>query len=320
MVVKMRQVRELVALEERYGTDDTDLWLEQAERYAKEMEQYQQEVAALKERRSDLAQQLIDLKAEIREFTEEQGLELYRRDWEGVLSTWDARDEALRTMRGAQDHYQDLKTMARQARAPEFHDRLTQSEAYTARLLEECLANRQRLENLQGQCRGNMEALGTKRELLDQLEAVDSRIRQLEKTYAALTVAQETLTKATSELQRRFAPRIAQRAGELMTRLTDGRYDRLTIGDDLSLRAGARQEDTLREALWRSDGTVDQLYLSLRLAVAEELLPHSPLVLDDALVRFDDKRVEAAMDILKDEARDRQVILFTCHEREGKMA
>ena len=101
---------------------------------------------------------------------------------------------------------------------------------------------------------------------------------------------------------------------------TDGRYDRLSIGDDLSLRAGARQEDTLREALWRSDGTVDQLYLSLRLAVAEELLPHGPLVLDDALVRFDDKRAQAAMDILRDEARERQVILFTCHEREGKMA
>ena len=320
MVIKMRQVRELVALEERYGTDDTDLWLEQAESYAREMERYQQESTQLRDRRSGLAQQLIELKAEIKEFTEEQGLELYRRDWEGVLSTWDARDEALRAMRSAQDHYQDLKTMARQARAPEFHDRLTQSEAYTARLLEEALSERRRLENLQGQCRGNMEALGSKRELLDALEAVNGRIRQLEKTWSALTVAQETLNQATVELQRRFAPRISQRAGELMTRLTDGRYDRLSIGDDLSLRAGARQEDTLREALWRSDGTVDQLYLSLRLAVAEELLPGGPLVLDDALVRFDDKRAQAAMDILRDEARERQVILFTCHEREGKMA
>jgi uncharacterized protein YhaN len=105
-----------------------------------------------------------------------------------------------------------------------------------------------------------------------------------------------------------------------MNRMTAGRYDRLTIGDDLSLRAGAQMEDTLREALWRSDGTVDQLYLALRLAVAEELLPVGPLVLDDALVRFDDQRLAAAMEILKDEAKDRQVILFTCHERETQMA
>ena len=319
MVVRMRHVKELVALEEKYATDDTEQWLQLAENYALEMERYQREIEEREAQRQDLERQTAELKDEIRDFTEEQGLELCRRDWEGVLSTWDARDEALRTMHIAQEHFQDLKTMARHARAPEFHDRLTHSEAYTARLLEEAVTNRQRLENLQGQCRGNMEALGSKREMMDQLETVNNRIRELEKTFSALTLAQETLAQATADLQRRFAPRIAQRAGALMTRMTDGRYDRLTIGDDLSLRAGAQMEDTLREALWRSDGTVDQLYLALRLAVAEELLPNGPLVLDDALVRFDDKRLEAAMDILKDEAKDRQVLLFTCHNREEKM-
>ena len=320
MVVRMRHVKELVNLEEKYATDDTEQWLQLAENYALEMERYQRDIEEREAHRQDLERQTVELKDEIRDFTEEQGLELCRRDWEGVLSTWDARDEALRVMRTAQDHFQALKTMARQARAPEFHDRLTHSEAYTARLLEEAFTNRQRLENLQGQCRGNMEALGSKREMMDQLDTVNNRIRELEKTYSALTLAQETLAQATADLQRRFAPRIAQRAGELMTRMTDGRYDRLTIGDDLSLRAGAQMEDTLREALWRSDGTVDQLYLALRLAVAEELLPNGPLVLDDALVRFDDKRLEAAMNILKDEAQDRQVLLFTCHNREEKMA
>ena len=320
LVLKMRHVNEMIALEECYETDDTDLWLEQAETYAAELEQRQREAQALILKRQDLGRQLQELKAQIAEYTDNQGMELCRRDWEGVLSTWDARDEALRIMRKSEDHYQDLRDMARYAKAPEFHDRLTHSEAYTARLLEECMADRQRLENLQGQCRGNMEALGSKLELEEQLEKVKARIRQLEKTYAALTLAQDTLSQATAELQRRFAPRIAQRAGELMNRMTGGRYDRLSIGDDLSLRAGAQQEDTLRDALWRSDGTVDQLYLSLRLAVAEELLPGVPLVLDDALVRFDDKRAAAAMEILKDEAKDRQVILFTCHEREGQMA
>ena len=93
----------------------------------------------------------------------------------------------------------------------------------------------------------------------------------------------------------------------------------IQLAEDFSLLAGTRQEDTLHEALWRSDGTVDQLYLSLRLAVAEALLPKGPLVLDDALVRFDDKRLKAAMAILKDEAKARQVILFTCHDRESKL-
>ena len=103
-----------------------------------------------------------------------------------------------------------------------------------------------------------------------------------------------------------------------MLSLTEGRYDRVNMEADLSLKAGTAEETTLRDALWRSDGTVDQLYLALRLAVAEELTPEAPLILDDALVRFDDKRLESALDILSETAQNKQVILFTCQGRESK--
>ena len=78
-------------------------------------------------------------------------------------------------------------------------------------------------------------------------------------------------------------------------------------------------ENTLENSKFRSDGTVDQLYLALRLAVAEALTPNAPLVLDDALVRFDDTRLAQAMDILKDSAKQKQVIVFTCHKREEEL-
>ena len=123
--------------------------------------------------------------------------------------------------------------------------------------------------------------------------------------------------QARSELQRRFAPRITQRAQELLSAMTAGRYRSLTMGEDFSLRAAAGEEDVLCDAIWRSDGTIDQLYLALRLAVAEELTPEAPLVLDDALVRFDDERMAAALDILREMAKDKQVICFTCQSRES---
>ena len=56
--------------------------------------------------------------------------------------------------------------------------------------------------------------------------------------------------------------------------------------------------------------------MALRLAVAEELTPDAPLVLDDALVRFDDVRLAAALRILREEAEQKQVIVFTCQGRE----
>ena len=105
---------------------------------------------------------------------------------------------------------------------------------------------------------------------------------------------------------------------ELLGTMTDGRYQSLTMGEDFSLQAGAVQEDVQCDAIWRSDGTVDQLYLALRLAVAEELTPDAPLVLDDALVRFDDQRMAAAMEILRRMAQTKQIICFTCQNRESQ--
>ena len=138
----------------------------------------------------------------------------------------------------------------------------------------------------------------------------------MEDTYTALLIAQETLAAAKEELQRRFAPRITRQAQKLLSQMTDGRYHSLIMGKDFSLQAAAGAEDTVCDALWRSDGTMDQLYLALRLAVSEELTPEAPLVLDDVLVRFDDKRMKAAVRLLREMAKDKQILLFTCQGRE----
>ena len=196
-------------------------------------------------------------------------------------------------------------------------DMLSQSEEETNRLLTECAVEQQHLQNRLGQYQGRMELLGNREIAQKQLKKASSRIGQLEDTYAALQIAQETLAAARAELQRRFAPRITKRAQELLSRMTEGRYHSVTMREDFSLQAGAGQEDTLHDALWRSDGTMDQLYLALRLAVAEELTPKAPLILDDALVRFDDKRMGAAVEILRELSESRQVILFTCQGREN---
>lgn len=199
---------------------------------------------------------------------------------------------------------------------PEGEDPMELTPEQTASALEQTLREQHRLQNLLGQNQGRMELLGSSQGLEEELAQANRRITLLEQTYSALTVALETLTQARQELQRRFSPRITRRAREFLTCLTDGRYDRLIWGEDFTLTAGAEGEDTLRLALWRSDGTVDQLYLALRLAVAEELTSDTPLILDDVLARFDDTRMAAALELLSREAEHRQVILFTCQNRE----
>ncbi len=68
-----------------------------------------------------------------------------------------------------------------------------------------------------------------------------------------------------------------------------------------------------------SQGTADQAYLALRLAICLLALPEgetAPLILDDALVSFDDARLRLALELLRDLAGERQVLLFTCQSRE----
>ena len=228
------------------------------------------------------------------------------------LGQWDDLERCREDLVKAREHLTALENMARTAEAPDVDDKLTLNEAETAQALTR---GREQLRQIQmelGQCQGRMEHLPEARALEQQLAECKARLQELELTYTALGYAQKALEEATEELQRRFAPRITHRAQEFLTRLTDGRYEQLQLSQELSLRAAASDEVTTRGSRWRSDGTVDQMYLALRLAVWEELMPHGPLVLDDALVRFDEKRYHAAMELLKELAQHRQVIVFSC--------
>ena len=191
-----------------------------------------------------------------------------------------------------------------------------QDTVQTRRALEACTEERSRLQLRMGSCQGQMTALGSEEDLHHQEQTLLRRCEELETTYSAVILAQNTLAEATAQLQKRFAPRISRRAKQLLGSLTGGRYDRLNLTDELRLEVGAEDEDILRSPLWRSDGTADQLYLAVRLAVAEELTPHAPLVLDDALVRFDDARLTAALEVLREQAEEKQILLFTCQGRE----
>ena len=64
---------------------------------------------------------------------------------------------------------------------------------------------------------------------------------------------------------------------------------------------------------------MDQLYLALRLAICDLLLPDCPIILDDALVYFDDERLRVALEVLRELGGQRQILLFTCTDREKRM-
>ncbi len=174
-----------------------------------------------------------------------------------------------------------------------------------------------RCRDLQAHARGEEEALGGLEPIQARLDELTQAIGAEEEELAALNLALEALTAANAQLQARFSPALNAKAGELLDRLTGGRYAGLTFTRDF--QALAQGEDGLRAAQLLSRGTADQVYLALRLAICLLALPGEEppfLLLDDALANFDDTRLRRALALLEELAGTRQVLLFTCHSRE----
>ncbi len=295
------------------------LWVNDAKEYAAAQATYQEALAQWQADNGAFESRQIALNAQIAEISGSKGLKETLLSCRQALVAWDELESARREAQTVEAILQALKSSAQPAAKPQKPDDLTYSAEETEQLLSDARFTQRQLHLKLGQYLGQAETLGQESLLKARLDTLNRRIARLEDTYYALEMAQDALRDATTTLQRRFAPRIAKRAQELFGKLTGGRYQRLTLSEDLSVNTSAEDEDTMRSAQWRSDGTVDQLYLALRLSVAEELTPEAPLVLDDALVRFDDKRLAMALEILRETAENKQVILFTCQGREKNL-
>jgi uncharacterized protein YhaN len=314
--IREERLSKAETIRSRYGGGESRDWQAAAELFAQRQEDYRRELEACRVQRQRMEANSQQLKQDILQATEGRGLPAAMEWWEHVLDRHAALEDALRNHRQMAGHAQALQAVAQTVPKPELADPLLLDEAQTDSQLYNARFELKQKQTQQAQYQGRMETLGSEKALELELQKITDRIAQLRRTYVALETAQEYLDRATQELQRRFAPRISKEAQRIFGKLTGGRYDRLTLSQDLSVNAGTAEETVLRSAMWRSEGTVDQLYLSLRLAVAKELTPDAPLVLDDALVRFDDVRHAAAMEVLRQEAENKQIILFTCQKRE----
>ena len=144
---------------------------------------------------------------------------------------------------------------------------------------------------------------------------LEDRYDAVSADYDAICLASEVLREADAEIQQRFAPKLGKLAAEYMSVLTGGRYTEVMINRDFSALARTGDDTVARDAGYLSAGTLDLLYLAVRLAVCSIALPEGencPLIIDDALVNMDGERKERAAKLLKELSQTRQVILFTC--------
>ena len=196
---------------------------------------------------------------------------------------------------------------------PVDHENMTELEQQLAAL-------EQRIDQLRSSVsmeQGRMASIGAPAQLQEQLAQTEAEIETLQREITALEMAQDALSEAASELQSRIFPQLTEPASRYIRRMTGGKYEQVVVDRELNISARPAEGAADRRILQLSEGTADQLYLALRLAICDAVLPaDAPILLDDALLSFDDERLGEAMQLLREMSAQRQILLFSCTGRE----
>ena len=134
----------------------------------------------------------------------------------------------------------------------------------------------------------------------------------------AIEEAKANIEKIAAEIRNSFGKKLNEKASFYMSEITNGKYDNLSIDDRLNISINGKK--SLIPASKLSKGTVEQIYMALRLAAADIIFEKDkkPIFLDDAFVMYDNKRMGNTMKFMAESME--QVIIFSCHTREKVMA
>lgn len=140
--------------------------------------------------------------------------------------------------------------------------------------------------------------------------------KKLGKSLRALELAEETLQQTVKETGNAGAESMKKKASDIFAQIMEGAYSRIELDGERRLFVWNGIRRIPAERLSR--GTIEQVYLSVRLAAADLLLEeYVPLIFDDAFAFYDDKRLESALKWLS--RKGKQVIIFTCQNREEEI-
>lgn len=147
------------------------------------------------------------------------------------------------------------------------------------------------------------------------VQALIEELRQVARAWKVRALAQRMIQDTIKELERTRQPAVLAHATDLFHHVTDGRYPRLAQHEAGDLIIEDRHGVRL-DAGDLSRGTMEQLYLCLRLGLIREFAHQSvalPLVMDDVFVNFDPERARRVAEAISRFSDDHQVLVFTCH-------
>jgi len=213
------------------------------------------------------------------------------------------------------EQFVDKTTVELEKRWENFGEQVEQADVR----LKELFQQRGNLEAQAARYREDRQAMETQFEL----GCVEQQLKEATSRWQELALTSQVLERICRRYERDQQPATLKEASRYLNQMTEGHYRRVwtPLGENRLIVDDANGNPLSPEVLSR--GTREQLFLSLRLALASLYVQRGvrlPLVLDDVLVNFDSTRAKAAAKVLREfAAAGHQVLIFTCHEHMVKM-
>lgn len=153
----------------------------------------------------------------------------------------------------------------------------------------------------------------------EELEATEEEKDELLSLNNSYNIAKVCLERAYEQVKENISPRFTENLCDIISKISDGRYENVIFSDSEGLRVELQNGNYI-SASRLSTGTIDQMYISLRLSALNEITEETmPIILDEAFAYFDDERLANILRYINNNFKQNQVIIFTCSNREKEV-
>lgn len=161
---------------------------------------------------------------------------------------------------------------------------------------------------------------------LDDLAKIEEELQYSEEEKEELlhlnnsyNIAKECLEIAYERVKASISPKFTENLSNIICKISNGRYTNVTLNDSDGLMVEIKNGNYVPVSRL-SVGTIDQMYISLRLSALEEISQEKmPIILDEAFAYFDDERLKNILEYLSNNFSENQIIIFTCSDREAEL-
>ena len=153
----------------------------------------------------------------------------------------------------------------------------------------------------------------------EEIELQKEKEQQLEKLNMSFELAKTILTKCYENMKETVTPKFTQNLSQNIADITNNKYKNVNFNEQSGLVVETEKGDYV-SASHLSVGTIEQLYISLRLSMIKDLSSETlPIILDEAFAYFDDERLTNFLETISKKYKENQILIFTCTDREQQI-